>query len=414
MLGDWPEFRLVDALADRPHNGFSPIEVEPWTGVVALGLGCLTPDGFQPRQVKNVPANDPRYAGSWLSDGDLLMSRSNTFELVGLVGRYQDVGVPCVYPDLMMRLTPKPSVRPAFLEAVLRSESVRSQINAIAQGTSGSMVKISASSVSNLRVRIPALVEQDRILEIVDALDRRMYTEKKVIAKEQSISFAFTDSLMQDSQAYLGSTLGSVVRSAIDGPFGSNLKSEHYVDEPGVRVVRLQNVGAGKFLDGDRAYISSRHAASLSRHDVRGGDLVVASLGDERHPMGRACLYPTDLDAGIVKADCFRIRTDSDIALNSFVMRALNSRMVRKEIMGAAHGITRDRVNLANLLSVMIPLPPIVFQRRVVQILDDQDETIRVAERELAKLHTLKQGLMDDLLTGRVRVGSAPTAASLP
>lgn len=131
-----------------------------------LGLGCLTPRGFVPRQLKHAPSGDSALRRAILVDGDLLMSRANTRELVGLVGRYKSVGFPCIYPDLMMRLTPTNEMRAAFfLELIfLRSPSVRKQIQAYAVGTSESMVKISAAVVLNLRVAVPCLEEQDRIV----------------------------------------------------------------------------------------------------------------------------------------------------------------------------------------------------------------------------------------------------------
>jgi type I restriction enzyme, S subunit len=159
-----PSRPLADLLSVNPRNGYSPKEVEGWTGVLALGLGCLTVSGFSPRQLKNVPASDDRYWGAWLSDGDLLMSRSNTLEMVGLVGRYRDVGVPCIYPDLMMKLVPNSLVRPEFLEISLSDANARRQIKSLAHGTSGSMVKISADTARRLQVRVPSLPEQDRIL----------------------------------------------------------------------------------------------------------------------------------------------------------------------------------------------------------------------------------------------------------
>src|SRR2546428_1691434 len=54
--------------------------------------------------------------------------------------------------------------------------------------------------------------------------------------------------------------------SITDGPFGSNLKTEHYTPE-GPRVVRLQNVGEGVFVD-ERAHISPEHFARLAKHRV--------------------------------------------------------------------------------------------------------------------------------------------------
>ncbi len=83
-------------------------------------------------------------------------------------------------------------------------------------------------------------------------------------------------------------------RSITDGPFGSNLKSEHYA-EAGPRVVRLENIGHGQFLD-KKAHISQAHYRRLERHAVAGGDLVIAILGVNRlgtlTPYRRAMLTP--------------------------------------------------------------------------------------------------------------------------
>jgi len=145
----------------------------------ALGLSCLTPHGFEPRQLKNIPAHDIRNIPALLNDGDLLMSRANTLDLVGLVGIYRDVGSPCIYPDLMMRLTPIESCRAEYLELLLQSNDVRRQIRSIAQGTSESMVKINGSSVCRLQVAVPSLDEQDRILTVVNTFRNEIRTKKR-------------------------------------------------------------------------------------------------------------------------------------------------------------------------------------------------------------------------------------------
>lgn len=194
-------------------------------------------------------------------------------------------------------------------------------------------------------------------------------------------------------------SLSDIVESAVDGPFGSNLKTEHYVDEPGVRVVRLQNIGNGEFSDSDRAWVSARHAQCLSRHGVQARDIVVASLGDDKHPVGRACLYPETAPPGIVKADCFRLRLDESIAVPGFVMRALCCPATRIGLSGLSQGVTRDRVNLGNLLRFKVQLAPLAEQRRIAEILDTLDEAIRKTEQVIAKLRQMKQGLLHDLLT---------------
>ena|ERR1700761_8992696 len=193
---DTPSRPLSEFLATRPRNGFSPNETEHWTGVVSLGLGCLTMEGFVPRQLKNAPSKDVRYASAWLSHGDLLISRSNTFDLVGLVGRYQDIGTPCIYPDLMMKLTPNKLVRPEFLELALRHGYAREQIKRISQGTSGSMVKISAASLIKVTLKIPDLADQDRVLRAFTAQNAQVNALEREIAKLRLVKQGLMDDLL--------------------------------------------------------------------------------------------------------------------------------------------------------------------------------------------------------------------------
>jgi type I restriction enzyme S subunit len=193
--------------------------------------------------------------------------------------------------------------------------------------------------------------------------------------------------------------LSEVIETAVDGPFGSNLKTEHYVSLPGVRVIRLQNISTGHFDDRDRAYVSEAHARLLARHTVLPGDLLVASLGDENHPVARACVYPEEAGPAIVKADCFRLRPKPDRASSAYLALALNSPSTRKGIEGYFQGVTRDRINLSALLNFQLALPELSEQRRIVGILYAVDKQIRSTGRVLAKAEARERGLVEAALS---------------
>lgn len=155
-------------------------------------------------------------------------------------------------------------------------------------------------------------------------------------------------------------------RAAItDGPFGSHLTSAHYSDS-GPRVVRLQNIGDGVFHDA-RAHISSHHFEQLRRHEVKPGDLLVASLG-ERLP--RSCLAPATLGPAIVKADCIRVRLHDRVEPR-WVLYAMQTSAMRAYAADQLHGVGRPRLGLKVIRSLPIPLPPLDEQRRLVDLLED-------------------------------------------
>lgn len=170
-------------LRQRPKNGKSPVESDGWQGAFMLGLGCLRNDGFAPEQLKFAPALDSSLSSALLEHGDVLVSRSNTRDRVGYVGRYQDVGAPCIYPDLMMRLSVGAGVSSRFLELALQSEPARRQIEAAASGTSGSMVKITGSTVMGLPVPLVPLPEQLSISALFDEHAAAVAGETRTVAK---------------------------------------------------------------------------------------------------------------------------------------------------------------------------------------------------------------------------------------
>lgn len=166
---EWSFGFLSEFLLGGPKNGYSPQEVDEWSGLYALGLGCLTSEGFKPRHLKAVGLSSSQCREALLHDGDLLFSRSNTPELVGLCGIYRDVGSPCIYPDLMMRIRPNTRTGAEFLEALLLSPVMRRRISGAAVGTSGSMVKLNSRAVLRLELAMPEKDEQAHMLKFIRA-----------------------------------------------------------------------------------------------------------------------------------------------------------------------------------------------------------------------------------------------------
>jgi type I restriction enzyme, S subunit len=170
---EWKFEALNYGLSASPKNGYSPKEVENWQDVYVLGLGCLTKNGFSPAQLKNAPRSS-LFSGAKLEDGDFLISRSNTQELVGLCGIYHDIGHNVIYPDLMIKLKFNKNLVGEFLEKYLLSKAARQRISAIAVGTSGSMVKINATTLKALKVIYPTPDEQLEIIEKLEPIENQI------------------------------------------------------------------------------------------------------------------------------------------------------------------------------------------------------------------------------------------------
>jgi type I restriction enzyme, S subunit len=154
-------------------------------------------------------------------------------------------------------------------------------------------------------------------------------------------------------------------RAITDGPFGSKLASRHYTPS-GARVIRLQNIGDCIFIN-EHAYISLDYFEELRAHEVRFGDLVIASLGQD---LPKACIIPALGEPAIVKADCIRARIHPGID-TKWVLYALSAPQTRQRAASRIRGVGRPRLGLGEMRKLPIPLPPLSEQLRIIATLED-------------------------------------------
>jgi len=162
----------------------------------------------------------------------------------------------------------------------------------------------------------------------------------------------------------LGDLSASENYSFVDGPFGSNLKREHYV-EKGIRIIQLQNVGEGFWKEGKNVYTSENKANELIRCNAYPGDLVIAKMA----PVARATIIPGLHKKYVLCSDCVKFKPHKLININ-YIRGLLNSEIIRKRVILDSTGMTRQRTSLGKLKLLTIPLPPLSEQLRIVEKID--------------------------------------------
>jgi type I restriction enzyme S subunit len=299
----------------------------------------------------------------------------------------------------------------------------------ISLGYGGGQPNLSQDLLRSIRVPTPPGPEQRVIAVFLDRetarLDALVAKKERLIEllREQRtalITRAVTKGLdptvpMKDSRVeWLGEipshwvslAISRITLSRCDGPFGSGLKSEHYSDS-GVRVIRLQNIGWTEFLETDEAYLNDAYARQLGDHSVLPADLLIAGLGDEGHPVGRACVAPDGIGPAMVKADCFRFRLDQRRVLPRFAAYQMSA-TASAAAGSLSTGATRARMNLTTTASRKVGLPPLNEQLAIVNALDkDGDRNHRLVAKVSEAIDRLKEfrsALISAAVTGKIDV----------
>lgn len=365
-----------------------------------------------------------------LEVGDLVVTKSSGSDLhIGKTSLVDEevARIGCCYSNFMQRLRVTPANDPKYFWYLLNSPVAREQFVFLSSTTTG-LGNLNGSILGAIRAPMASESEQRAITAFLDRetarIDALVAKKERLIELHQEkraalITRAATKGLdptvpMKDSDVeWLGEipahweclSLARVTESRCDGPFGSGLKSEHYSAD-GVRVVRLQNIGSATFEGADSAFIDPTYAKELGDHGVRAGDLLIAGLGDEGHPVGRACVAPADIEPAIVKADCFRFRVDRGRVLPGFAALQLSATATAAAML--ATGATRSRMNLSSTAARKIALPSLAEQISITAFLDHQtakfDALVSRVRIAIDRLKEFRTALISAAVTGKIDV----------
>jgi type I restriction enzyme S subunit len=218
---------------------------------------------------------------------------------------------------------------------------------------------LSVKKIREIIIPIPLLAEQIHIAQVLDQADRLRQLDRKLLTNyDQLVQAVFMDmfgDISINTKGWPMKTLRGISLKFNDGPFGSNLKSEHYA-ESGVRIIRLQNIGIGKYVGNDKAFIPESHYKTISKYTCLPGDVVIATMGD---PNVRACIVPSFIEKAVNKADCVLCRPNQEVALPEYICWLLNSPRFMILVQQHLHGQTRVRVSMGQLAHLQVPIPPI-------------------------------------------------------
>lgn len=352
-----------------------------------------------------------------IKQGDVLVTKDGTIGKIAFLGSIPMQGT-LNSGVFVVRPKNNEKIDSVFLSLIFKSLWFDSFLEQITSGST--IVHLYQKDFVKFDFPLPPLAEQQRIAKALSDVDALIFTTEKLLQKKKNIKQGTMQELLTGKKRLPGfaksnntkmtelgeipedwevKTLNELINDISDGPFGSNLKTEHYTTEREVRIIQLSNVGEDGWDNENVKYTTFTHAKEIQRCIVPYGSIVIAKM----MPAGRAILCPNKEKMYILGSDCVRI-SPNNLLDSLFFMYFSKTSFYLNQIKENTQGSTRARTSVSKLKRIEIVLPPKKEQISIAKILSDMDNEIDLLNTKLEKYRNLKTAMMQQLLTGKIRL----------
>ena len=441
----------VEAAQKLVPEGYKQTEVgvipEDWSVGSLHSVAAIERGKFSAR-----PRNDPKYYGGeypFLQTGDIAHSQgriksfTQTLNDAGLAvsrlfpkgtlfftiaANIGDVGIAdfeAACPDSIVGIIPRGKNSQEWLLYELASRQEEFELLA----SPGAQLNLNLEKLRPFLIPVPTVKEQTAIANALSDTDALLSELEKLIAKKQAIKTATMQQLLTgrtrlpqfanhpdgSKKGYKQSELGEIpedwdVKSVFElANFQKSLfddgdwvEAEHITNK-GIRLIQTGNIGIGQYLEkGSKKYINEESFEKLKCKELQEGDLLICRLAD---PAGRACIMPNIGDSRVITSvDVTIFRPTKETTNRNFFVQYFSSSEWFKSVLEQVGGTTHKRISRGALGRISIPYPKIDEQTAIATILSDMDAEIQALEHRLNKTRQIKQGMMQELLTGKTRL----------
>ena len=397
MIPDgWVRSHLVEILDGKIKNGYSPNAADVETGYWVLSLGVLGDNGCNFKEIKPVYPTSQVIQNLLCAD-DFLISRSNTPDKVGRSMRFKGELSNCSYPDLMIRFrvdTKKADL--GFIEAKLKSAPIRSYFKSCAAGSSSTMVKINKTVIEKIPLLLPPLHEQKKIAEVLSTWDKAISTSEKLLANSEQRKKALMGLLLAGKKRFPG----------FYEPWKKvrlhSLLIEEKTRNKDKAIKRVLSVTNHSGFVLPETQFSKRIASNdISNYKViKNGQF---GYNPSRINVGSFARLE-EYEVGILSPMYVVFYTDENKLNGNYFLEWMSSSEANQRILSNTQGSVRAAVGFDVFCSFSLKLPMLSEQIKIAKALSSFNQEIEFIKQKITLLKQEKLALMQQLLTGKLRV----------
>ncbi len=359
--------------------------------------------------------------------GDFVVNKMKAWQGSVAVSEYEGIVSPAYY---VYHFTDRAFIK-RYFHYLLRG-AYKDEFMSLSGGIRTGQWDLPSNALDNIMVLVPSIEEQQAI---ADYLDDRCSKIDEIIAEaedsieeykelKQAVIFeTVTKGLdknvpMKDSGVeWIGEIpndwrvmpikylKADIPNSFVDGPFGSNLKSEHYIDNGDVYVIESGFISTGKFVYKPFKTISYNHFCSIKRSECKGGDIIIAKIGAN---YGMCAELPSLDKPSVVSGNSLKITIDETKISKYLFVREMELAKKNGAFQDIVGSTAQPALSLGGLNNFRLVVPPIEKQDLITDFLKEKytkiDALISEKQALIDDLQAYKKSLIYEVVTGKRRV----------
>ena len=349
--------------------------------------------------------------------GDVLLTHKGTVGSTAIVGELNTDYIMLTPQVTYYRVTNDNCLNNQFLRHYFDSQPFQSLFINLAGG--GTRAYLGIVKQLALPVVTPPLSEQRSIATALSDMDELLGGLDQLITKKRDLKQSAMQQLLTgktrlsgfgEGKNYKQTEIGLIPEDWILTPLskisafitkGSTPTTYGFTwTQDGILFLRSECVSENGLDLSQSMFISQQAHSALKRSSLRSGDLLITITGN----VGRVVYLDKDFNMGNMNQHIARVRIIDNCVCTKFIYHYLNQSTIRKAFNTITTGQAYPQISLKQVRDAVVPLSSIEEQNAIASILSDMDTEIAALEQRRNKTRDLKQAMMQELLTGRIRL----------
>ena len=351
-----------------------------------------------------------------LDDGDIILNFINSTAQMGKSCIFRKQEREWIFTTNVFRIKiDKSKLTSEFFHKLLQTKFIQKQILAITQPAINQS-SFSKSDLNRVVIYYPPLKEQQKIASILSNVDELIQKTEQIIEQTQRLKKGLMQRLLTKGighTKFKDTELGKIPEewklvnledlsfNIMKGIF--DLNPINYVKE-GIPFLRISDIIDNIVNTDSTKFISNELSKKFMSSELHQGDLLMAKVGASAGSVEKIAQVPSSIKKCNISQNLIGIKVDHNKVNSNYLLQFLKQKNNMDKILSGSNTTTFKSIQLNILRKIKIPLPSLKEQEKISTVSNSLNYLSLTELNQMIKFEILKKGLMQQLLTGKIRV----------